>query len=173
VTNNNGFWVGWLDLLALLYNYNQWLPKTRSIPYWTTSVFSSAVTDLVLIYESATSSASVVHWLTLHSWTLNYWIAFWILLRMNYDWINLLCVPLLYSSAYPKKMFVDCAYPWKLFVDSVDMESAFRTKWSPCIRISIETCVSEPFSSNGLFRFSGVMPQHVNQIKGTDIRIFI
>jgi hypothetical protein len=29
------------------------------------------VTDLVLIYESVTSSASVVRWLTLHSWTLN------------------------------------------------------------------------------------------------------
>jgi hypothetical protein len=32
---------------------------TRSTPYWTTSVFSYTVTDLVLIYESVTSSASV------------------------------------------------------------------------------------------------------------------
>jgi hypothetical protein len=39
----------------------------HNIPYWTTSVFSSAVTDLVLIYESVTSAASVVCWLTLHS----------------------------------------------------------------------------------------------------------
>jgi hypothetical protein len=23
VTNNNGSWIGWLDLLALLYTYNQ------------------------------------------------------------------------------------------------------------------------------------------------------
>jgi hypothetical protein len=37
------------------------------------------LTDSVLMYESVTSSASVVRWLTLHSWTLN----FWILLRMN------------------------------------------------------------------------------------------
>jgi hypothetical protein len=51
--------------------HNQWVLKTRSISYCTTSVFPSAVTDLVLIYESVTSSASVVHWLTLHSWTLN------------------------------------------------------------------------------------------------------
>jgi hypothetical protein len=28
------------------------------------------VTDFVLIYESVTSSASVVRWLTLHSWTI-------------------------------------------------------------------------------------------------------
>jgi hypothetical protein len=29
------------------------------------------VIDLVLIYESVTSSASVVRWLTLHGWTMN------------------------------------------------------------------------------------------------------
>jgi hypothetical protein len=32
----------------------QWLSKTRSVPYRTTSVFSSAVIALVLIYESVT-----------------------------------------------------------------------------------------------------------------------
>jgi hypothetical protein len=55
--------------------------KTRSIPYWSMSVFSFTVTDLVLIYEPVTSLASVVRWLTLHSWTLN----FWILLRLT-EW---------------------------------------------------------------------------------------
>jgi hypothetical protein len=40
------------------------------------SVFSSTVTNLVLIYESGTSSASVVYWLILHSWT-----------QLSYDWI--------------------------------------------------------------------------------------
>jgi hypothetical protein len=59
--------------------HNQWLSQTRSIPYWTTSVFCSTVTDLVLIYESAISPVSAVRWLTFHSWTLN----FWILLRLN------------------------------------------------------------------------------------------
>jgi hypothetical protein len=61
VTNNNRFWIGWLDLLALLLQlqstitaHNQRLPKTRSVPYWTTSVFSSTVTDSVLIYELIT-----------------------------------------------------------------------------------------------------------------------
>jgi hypothetical protein len=73
VTNNNGFWIGWLDLLALLLQlqpiitaHNQWVLRTLSIPYWTTSVFSSTVTDLVLNYESVISSASVVR-----CWTLN------------------------------------------------------------------------------------------------------
>jgi hypothetical protein len=58
-----------LDLLALPYNYNYNSPQsmTRSIPYWTTSVFSSAVIDLVLIYEWVTSSAFIVLYLTLHS----------------------------------------------------------------------------------------------------------
>jgi hypothetical protein len=43
--------------------HKQWLPKTHC---------SSTVTDLVPIYKSVTSSASVVRWLTLHSWTLSY-----------------------------------------------------------------------------------------------------
>jgi hypothetical protein len=47
------------------------LPKTLSNPSWTTSVFSSTVTDLVLIYESVTSWTSFVRWLTLHSWALD------------------------------------------------------------------------------------------------------
>jgi hypothetical protein len=34
--------------------HNRWLSKTRCIPYSTTSVFSSTMTDLVLIYESVT-----------------------------------------------------------------------------------------------------------------------
>jgi hypothetical protein len=77
VTNNNGFWIGWLDILALwlqlqsiIAGHNQWPSKTCSIPYWTTSAFSSDATDLVLIYVSVTSSASVVRWLALHSWTV-------------------------------------------------------------------------------------------------------
>jgi hypothetical protein len=74
--------IGFIDttlrLQSIITAHSQWLSKTRSIPYWTTSVFSFAVTDLVLIYESVTSSASVVRWLTLHSWTLNFWILLWL-----------------------------------------------------------------------------------------------
>jgi hypothetical protein len=68
VTEIIGSWIGWLDLLTpsftISFNYNElyitdhnrWLLKTRSIPYWTTSAFSSTMTDLVLIYEPVTST---------------------------------------------------------------------------------------------------------------------
>jgi hypothetical protein len=78
-----GLMIGFIDTsITIVLHYNtiirahyRWLPKTRPIPSWITSVFSSTVTGLVLIYESVTSSASVVRWLTLHSWTLNHnWI---------------------------------------------------------------------------------------------------
>jgi hypothetical protein len=90
VTNNDGFWIGFigtlLQLQPIITAHYQWLSKTRSIPYWTTSVFSSAVTDLVMIYESVTSSGSLVRRFTLHSWTLN----FWFLLRLNH-WVWFFC----------------------------------------------------------------------------------
>jgi hypothetical protein len=63
------------------------MPETCSIPYCTTSVFSSTrnVTDLVLIYGSVTSSFFVVRWLTLHSWTLYHDYSLTSLLRITYD----------------------------------------------------------------------------------------
>jgi hypothetical protein len=82
--------IGFIDAFfqSLLFKeiitaHNLWLSNTGSVPYWTISAFSSAVTDLDLIYESLTSSASVVRWLALHSWTMNFGTAFWILLRLT------------------------------------------------------------------------------------------
>jgi hypothetical protein len=83
----------YFQLEPIITDHNQWLPKTRAIPYWTTSVFSSTVTGLLEIYESVTSSVSVVRWLRLHTWTLNFWILFyewhrWLLLykcSLQYD----------------------------------------------------------------------------------------
>jgi hypothetical protein len=49
-----------LQLQSFTTAHNRWLSQTRSIPYWTTSVFSCTVTDLALIHESVTSSPSVV-----------------------------------------------------------------------------------------------------------------
>jgi hypothetical protein len=91
MTNNNGFWAEWLDLLALFLQlqsittaHNQWLPKTRF-------VFSSTVTDSVLIYESVTTSASGVRWLTLtaeHSTFLrmNHWTPFRTTKQLIHKW---------------------------------------------------------------------------------------
>jgi hypothetical protein len=67
-----------LQLQPITTAHNQWLSKTRSIPCRTTSVFSSTATDSVPIYESVTSSGSVIR--CLQGWTLN----FWILLRLNH-----------------------------------------------------------------------------------------
>jgi hypothetical protein len=71
-------WIYWhsyynyAQLRPIIISHKQWLSKTRSIPSLTTSVFSSTLTDLALIYETVTSSVSVVRWLPLHSWTLNW-----------------------------------------------------------------------------------------------------
>jgi hypothetical protein len=47
VTNNNGCWIGFigtsLQLQLIIKAHNQCLSKTRSILYWTTSVYSSTV----------------------------------------------------------------------------------------------------------------------------------
>jgi hypothetical protein len=133
VTDNDEFWIGWLDLLALLLQlqpiitvHNQWLSETRSIPYWTTSVFSSTVTDLVLIYESVTPSASV-----LHGWALN---SFKTELRLTRSCLhsrfyslaltmeNVCCLCVSMENICCLRVSVG------IFVDSVDMESAFHTK---------------------------------------------
>jgi hypothetical protein len=45
----------------MIIAHSQWLSKIRSIPYWTTSVYTSTVTDLVLIYESVTSTATALN----------------------------------------------------------------------------------------------------------------
>jgi hypothetical protein len=86
-----------LDLLTLLLQlqsiitaHNQWLPKICSIPSWTTSVFSSTVTDLVLIYESVTSSMndeSLTNERRLHSdWILFYeWLP---ISELSYRWMT-------------------------------------------------------------------------------------
>jgi hypothetical protein len=97
VTNNNGFWIALFDwltsslqLLLIKINYNstqnhnQLLPKTRSIPYWTSVLPSGS--DLWVGHLLT----CVVRWLILHSWTLNTvqllnWITE-LLSEFSYDW---------------------------------------------------------------------------------------
>jgi hypothetical protein len=54
------------------YNSSQSMTKTRFYSLLDYECLLFWVTDLDLIYESVTSSASDVRWLTLHSWTLNF-----------------------------------------------------------------------------------------------------
>jgi hypothetical protein len=68
VINNNRFWI-LLQLQAIITAQKQWLPKTRSIPYWTTSVFSSALltwfwfTNRLLLFPlSAGWHSTAEHW---------------------------------------------------------------------------------------------------------------
>jgi hypothetical protein len=46
------FYYNYTYLQSIITAHNQWKPKTRSTPYWTTSIFPSAVIDFILIYES-------------------------------------------------------------------------------------------------------------------------
>jgi hypothetical protein len=128
-----------LQLQSITTVHNQWLLKTRSIPYWTTSVFSSTVTDLVLIYESVTSSASIVRWITLHSWTLN----FWIFLRLNRSSVH--------GSSYSlARIHGKCLVPVRIHGNSVSTNPYLH-----------RTCVREPLSSNGLFSVYSLQRQRV------------
>jgi hypothetical protein len=95
---------GWLDLLTpslksllitINYNSSQSMTAQDSVSFLLDyecllSSLCSTATDLVLIYESVTSSVSVVRWLTLHSWTLNptQLLNFWTLSGRNHYWIN-------------------------------------------------------------------------------------
>jgi hypothetical protein len=64
VTNNNGFWIGWLDLLtpsfSITTTHNWWLPKACSIPYWTTNVF------LVILLLWLRSGLWIGHFFSFH-----------------------------------------------------------------------------------------------------------
>jgi hypothetical protein len=68
-------WFYWRHLLqsfvfTITTAHNQWL--SNSLHSWLNyECLLFCVTDLVLIYELVTSSASAVRWFTLHSWTLN------------------------------------------------------------------------------------------------------
>jgi hypothetical protein len=86
VTNNNGSglydWIYW-HLFTIKTNYNSLQSMAaedslRSLLDYECLHF--CLIDLVLIYETVTSSASIVRWLTFHSWTLNS--------LANAEWLN-------------------------------------------------------------------------------------
>jgi hypothetical protein len=79
VTNNNGFWIGWLDLLTLLYNHSQ-LQSIITVHNGCLRL-ATLLTGLrvsSLLRDWLGSDLRVSHFfsfrcplLTLHSWTLN------------------------------------------------------------------------------------------------------
>jgi hypothetical protein len=54
----DAFFYNHFYLQSIITPHNWWVPKIRSIPNLTMSVFSFIVTDLVLIYESVSSSTN-------------------------------------------------------------------------------------------------------------------
>jgi hypothetical protein len=75
VTNNSGFWIGWFDLLALLYNYNQLQQLTINGSLRLAPVLTGLRVSPLPLWQM-TNEESLL---------LNHWI----LLRLNYDCINL------------------------------------------------------------------------------------
>jgi hypothetical protein len=130
------------------------------------------VTDLVLIYESVTSSASTVRWLTLHSWTLNPdWITseWWVAWTTNVLRItsNKLTHELYFiTRSEPKRdhhleQFV-CYYLFHPLLWNV-CQSRDKALIPTRVIIATKSAFSEPLSSNGLFRHN--ITQHTNQSK--------
>jgi hypothetical protein len=84
VTYDNGFWISWLDLLALLYNYNQLLKLTINLDRWGLSLFLLLVlrptankkSKSKLYYDRQSAGQSVLEQsthlgLTTRSWLLS------------------------------------------------------------------------------------------------------
>jgi hypothetical protein len=143
VTNNNGFWIGWLDLLALrlqlqpiITAHNQWPLTTRSIPYWTTRTFPSA--RLTLFSFTDRSLLLRLPWTTTVLWT-------------NSDWLllSVLTWPLFITSGEPNRdhLIKQLVAILLLFVFCPLLQNVFY----------------EPLSSNGLFRLSGVMAHSLSR----------
>jgi hypothetical protein len=85
VTNNNGFWIWWLGLLKLLYNYNQlwpltisdclrlapfliW-PRTSSLPLWRMTNYSN--TELpwtTSAWRISIASPTDLYYSRIHEW---------------------------------------------------------------------------------------------------------
>jgi hypothetical protein len=145
------------QLQSILAAHNWLLSKTFSIPYWLRVPSLPTVTDLVPIYESVTSSASVVRWLTLHSWTLNSLTnADW---RLTYEsWKNEIMNALVFFNSgrtaerpSPRTVRVLLCYSVYPLLRNV-YQSLDNVLISTSVLIATKCPYSEPLSSSGLFR---------------------
>jgi hypothetical protein len=134
VTNNNGFWIGWsallppsLQLQPITTAQNQWLSKTRSIPDWPTSVFSSTVT-----------------WLGSDLW-----------IRHFFSFRG----PLVTTPQLKTELSYECQMTELSFrnFESSRIETTISNSSSVTVSIHCRgNVLTEPLSSNGLFRFSSL-----------------
>jgi hypothetical protein len=125
VTNNNVFWTGWLDLLALLYNYNQLQQLTiddclRLAPFLTGPRVSSLLV-CVLLWRTW-------FWFTNHSF----------LPRMTYESLR--------TNKEWRRSLHGCSYSLAVTMEnvcclSVDTETRSVPSRFPGIHISIATCI--------------------------------
>jgi hypothetical protein len=88
-------WIYWHLQQTLLITINYKISQSMTVSDSLHSLLDYecllfCVTDLVLIYELVTSSAFIVNWLTLHSWTLNFWILLWLTQWTLLNWGKLL-----------------------------------------------------------------------------------
>jgi hypothetical protein len=142
--------IGTSTTIILNYNHLQQLTPNeclRLAPFPPGLRVSSNVTDLVMIYESVTFSASVICWLTLHSWTLN---------SLTNDWL--------------RNELVDDSST----TESINYLSSFyksgRTDERPlpptvralvCFIRCHKNVLTEPLSSNGIFRVYSLLCKRV------------
>jgi hypothetical protein len=119
VTNNNGFWIGWLDLLA---------PSLQSLLNTTNCNSSQSMTAQDSLHADWTASVLSSAWLTsfwftshsllVYEWTTNHWG------QLTYEWMR-------QSQCY----FTTCGLPpisssWRQALETHDRRSVFQL--GPC-----------------------------------------
>jgi hypothetical protein len=135
VTNNNGFWTGWLNLLALLYNYNQ--------------LWQLTINECLRLapFLSGLRVSFLLPWLTWFSFTN------WSLLQLSqmntelfYDWLVLLCTaPYTYSLPVTMEN-VCCLY---VVAEKFLPNRCLSMDFGVCSLLR-ERVFGEPLASNGL-----------------------
>jgi hypothetical protein len=149
MTNNNGFWIGWLDLLTpsstVTLNYNQLQQLTiddclRLSPFLTgLRVYSLLLwlsSDLRIgqFYEWGMKSHMSSHLRTNH---LRMATAFWLLFRLSHDWLE----RRLHSDWITTTQWIMC--PPFITLRRTEERSPFPTVHViACLSVAAETCVN-------------------------------
>jgi hypothetical protein len=143
--------IGGATTITFNFTYNSSNQCLRLAPFLHRLRMSSIVTDLVLIFESVTCSASGVRWLTLHSWVPD----FWILLRLTQDGFSFTNESRIsYIPFYNSVRTEDRTLP--LIVHAILRMSIPRQR--PVVMdMRLANSVSEPLPINGLFQLSGFL----------------